>query len=51
MTVYMWTELALILAATLALAYLAAEIDAYLIARRASKLAEHKRIVDILKRK
>lgn len=47
----MWTELVLILALTLALAYAAARVDMARIQRSARKQAEQQHIVDRLTRK
>ena len=51
MTVEMWIELAVLIIATVMLAYVAARIDIALIERRARRLAEKQRIIDRLQRK
>ena len=50
MTLTMWIELAVLLIATTALAYVAARIDIALIQRRARKRAEQERVLDLLRR-
>ena len=47
----MWIELAVLIAATTALAYVAARIDIALMQRKARKLSEQQRIIDRLGRK
>jgi uncharacterized membrane-anchored protein YhcB (DUF1043 family) len=51
MTLEMWIELALMLLATVTLAYVAARIDIALIRRRARRQAEQERTLDLLRRR
>jgi hypothetical protein len=50
MTPIMWIELIAMIAATVMLAYVAARIDIELIRRRARRLAEQERVLDLLRR-
>ena len=47
----MWIELAVLISATIVLAYVAARIDIVLIQRRARRRAEQERVLDVLRRK